>query len=586
MAPHIRTKPTPFASRGARHGPMFSSRATARLAALLLVLVFVIGLLRSGDGGSQKPAEPQPEGAVSERRYPPPAVPRKLSEATEQPRVAAPVVTAVDPDPRWDRFAVAVRSFSESANSRIAFMHSAWLSGIKNVIVVGNKNMERIGNTNMTMVDLASDVAKVAMRVQEGDLAIEDESTNDDDLTSELDEALGDDPLSRYLREAEQIAREAQRKHKNGHKSANGKDEKQESAYYRLRKRSTIPAESSRDSLLNQETTDHPMPRPDHEFHLATVRTLHKRFPRADWYLLVEDNTHVFMENLHHALFSMDPSKPLYLGLPTMATGACQGLRKATVSLLRDLRYPSSASGIIISRGAVEQLVPIVDRCIIKYQGCTTGDQRLGVCMREANVTMTSDTTLSNDRFQTRGAELTSMSFSDDACVRPISISNMAPKSFALMSTLATTARISKQQFSTHQSGHDPWSNVSTSTHPWLYTPGTEKLVAQTSPHYAPITMGDLLKGVIAAGEDKATLAPILKDSARPGGTEYDLDRSIVSLDTCRTRCVKDRACRSWEFDIKGLTCRRFKGIPAPEERPLAFSGMLHNRYTCNTQLL
>ncbi|KAJ3218900.1 hypothetical protein HDU67_003539 [Dinochytrium kinnereticum] len=47
---------------------------------------------------------------------------------------------------------------------------------------------------------------------------------------------------------------------------------------------------------------------------LPAFRLLHNRYPKADWYIMIDDDTYLFVENVHAMLSKMDPSHPWYLG--------------------------------------------------------------------------------------------------------------------------------------------------------------------------------------------------------------------------------------------------------------------------------
>lgn len=46
-------------------------------------------------------------------------------------------------------------------------------------------------------------------------------------------------------------------------------------------------------------------------------------------------------------------------------------------------------AGILISRGALDRLVPIIKDCKIKFRDCTAGDVRMALCFREAGILLT-----------------------------------------------------------------------------------------------------------------------------------------------------------------------------------------------------
>ncbi|KAJ1555106.1 hypothetical protein HK405_003222 [Cladochytrium tenue] len=114
---------------------------------------------------------------------------------------------------------------------------------------------------------------------------------------------------------------------------------------------------------------------------LPGLRVLHDRFPEADWYLMIDDDSYVFLDNLLGYLDTQDPAVPLYMGSPNYFVG-CDGVR----NFADGPGFAHGGSGILMSRGAVDKLMPILDECIIKYYTCWGGDIRIALCMRDAGI--------------------------------------------------------------------------------------------------------------------------------------------------------------------------------------------------------
>ncbi|KAJ1563959.1 hypothetical protein HK405_000166 [Cladochytrium tenue] len=122
---------------------------------------------------------------------------------------------------------------------------------------------------------------------------------------------------------------------------------------------------------------------------LPGLRVMHDRFPEADWYvpqhramyLMIDDDSYVFLDNLLGYLDTQDPAVPLYMGSPNYFVG-CDGVRNYGDGP----GFAHGGSGILMSRGAVDKLIPILDECIIKYHTCWGGDIRIALCMRDAGI--------------------------------------------------------------------------------------------------------------------------------------------------------------------------------------------------------
>ncbi|KAJ3326267.1 hypothetical protein HDV06_000143 [Boothiomyces sp. JEL0866] len=114
---------------------------------------------------------------------------------------------------------------------------------------------------------------------------------------------------------------------------------------------------------------------------LPGFRQLYEHYPNADWYIMIDDDTYVFMENLHFRLAHFKPEKPYYFGSANVFTG-CDSVKK----LGKGPFFAHGGSGIVLSKAAIKKLVPIIDSCLPKYHQCWAGDIRLALCLRDAGI--------------------------------------------------------------------------------------------------------------------------------------------------------------------------------------------------------
>lgn len=119
----------------------------------------------------------------------------------------------------------------------------------------------------------------------------------------------------------------------------------------------------------------------DAQKNIPGFRVLYEKFPDAEWYIMIDDDTYVLMDNLKEALDNLDPMVPHYLGAVTGFIG-CDGVRSWSNTAV----FAHGGSGIVVSRGALLKMLPIVDTCIEKYKSCWAGDIRLGLCLRDVGV--------------------------------------------------------------------------------------------------------------------------------------------------------------------------------------------------------
>ncbi|KAJ1555098.1 hypothetical protein HK405_003255, partial [Cladochytrium tenue] len=87
---------------------------------------------------------------------------------------------------------------------------------------------------------------------------------------------------------------------------------------------------------------------------LPGIRLLRERFPDANWYLMIDDDTYVFLDNLMDFVATRDPAVPLYTGNRQVFVG-CDGVKRISDSP----GFAHGGSGILMSRAAVDAIIPI-----------------------------------------------------------------------------------------------------------------------------------------------------------------------------------------------------------------------------------
>jgi hypothetical protein len=136
----------------------------------------------------------------------------------------------------------------------------------------------------------------------------------------------------------------------------------------------------------------------DAKKNIPGYKVLYEKFPNADWYIMIDDDTYLFMDNLKEKLDQYNPLDPVYLGAPTNFIG-CDGVKEWGKSIY----FAHGGSGIVLSRGAVLKMLPLIENCITKYDNCWAGDIRLSLCLRDAGILVKNGGYFSpdapNDRF-------------------------------------------------------------------------------------------------------------------------------------------------------------------------------------------
>jgi hypothetical protein len=179
---------------------------------------------------------------------------------------------------------------------------------------------------------------------------------------------------------------------------------------------------------------------------------LYNQYPNKKWYVMVDDDTFIFWNNLLDFVQDYDYLKPWYFGLSTNFVG-CDGIYKYGQGPL----FAHGGSGIVLSQKAVEMLVLKSNECITKYDTCWAGDVRLALCLRDIGIHVDGRGEFHkdppNDEFEYQ-----------DPCIKPISFHHLLPhqiqtlydiKGNATMASLAPHFLSKDVQMDTDRPGMD-----------------------------------------------------------------------------------------------------------------------------------
>ncbi|KAJ3021813.1 hypothetical protein HKX48_007696 [Thoreauomyces humboldtii] len=259
---------------------------------------------------------------------------------------------------------------------------------------------------------------------------------------------------------------------------------------------------------------------------LPGFRELYRRFPDAEWYLMIDDDTYVFLDNLSDRLSMYDPDGKHYFGAKTQFVG-CDGVRQWGAGPY----FAHGGSGIVLSRGAAREMMDGMDGkngCIEKYKTCWAGDIRTSLCLRDQGILLHSPTgffsTPPNRDFW----------FPHEPCDRPLTFHHLLVKQIQeLYSTERTIAnRVGK--------GSVTFGDIY-----WAWHPETE---------WQP-------------------------DFDRKGG-DYAAS-ACPSPEACKDMCLDRKNCLAYVFD--GSKCWLKDRIPGGIAGKGMTSGVLRERYICNT---
>lgn len=130
--------------------------------------------------------------------------------------------------------------------------------------------------------------------------------------------------------------------------------------------------------------------RGDKDKNLPAFHLLRTFFPGKKWYLLLDDDTYIFLENF--ARFTLQDgmdSVPVYTG-KVFYISRCGGFARdgrwiANHSEPRGM-FAHGGSGIVMNRLAIDAMYPNIASCILRYSSCWAGDMQVGLCLRRAGV--------------------------------------------------------------------------------------------------------------------------------------------------------------------------------------------------------
>lgn len=128
----------------------------------------------------------------------------------------------------------------------------------------------------------------------------------------------------------------------------------------------------------------------DKDKNLPALHMLRATFPNAKWYALLDDDTHLFLDNF--ARYASRPdrnSRPIYTG-KVFYISNCGGFARSGAPRndphgARGL-FVHGGAGIFVNAKAMDALFPRVRGCISRFSGCWAGDMQVGLCMHAAGI--------------------------------------------------------------------------------------------------------------------------------------------------------------------------------------------------------
>lgn len=132
----------------------------------------------------------------------------------------------------------------------------------------------------------------------------------------------------------------------------------------------------------------------DKDKNLPALHLLYSVFPNKKFYLLLDDDTYVFLENFATYLHDLsnpslrDQSAPLYTG-KTFFISRCGGFTREGTNLTNTEdkgMFAHGGSGILLNDVAMRTMYPAIPHCIYDFNSCWAGDMQVGLCLRRVGI--------------------------------------------------------------------------------------------------------------------------------------------------------------------------------------------------------
>ena len=129
----------------------------------------------------------------------------------------------------------------------------------------------------------------------------------------------------------------------------------------------------------------------DKDKNLPAFHLMRKLHPDKKWYLLLDDDTYIFLENFAKYTLQQDVNdKPVYTG-KVFYISKCGGFARDG-SWIADNAQPKGTfahggSGIVLNQKAMDVLYPRVKDCIREFSSCWAGDIQVALCLRTGGIT-------------------------------------------------------------------------------------------------------------------------------------------------------------------------------------------------------
>lgn len=133
--------------------------------------------------------------------------------------------------------------------------------------------------------------------------------------------------------------------------------------------------------------------RGDKDKNLPAFHLLRTLYPNKKWYIMLDDDTYIFLDNFAEWALRHDhnfpASQPTYTG-KIFYIANCGKWDKSGAN--REVRNGSRAgfahggSGIVLNGAAIDIMYPHIAACVREFSSCWAGDMQVGLCLRKHGV--------------------------------------------------------------------------------------------------------------------------------------------------------------------------------------------------------
>jgi len=194
----------------------------------------------------------------------------------------------------------------------------------------------------------------------------------------------------------------------------------------------------------------------DKDKNLPTLHLLKSTFPKAKWYILIDDDTYLFLDNfakyvnslpLNEAIYSGKAFRYILCGDYDRNGEFLPGRKKAEYGV-----FGHGGSGIFINNVAMNRMFPSISECIRLFSDCYAGDMQVSFCLERVGVTLQYEKRSNDQDIFTMFSFSRAMADSRytelmHSSVKPVTFHKIAPRETELIATFDGINARSKREF-------------------------------------------------------------------------------------------------------------------------------------------